>query len=444
MIMHKKLYILLVSIFVLAACGKDRIKDPEFGPGDYPRIFDIQNAFMSPVRILEQGQTADYKGLVYSPGGKVNISWKVNGEEKSKDTVFSFTPAAGGEYTISLEVELNGLKSQRSSKVLVKPATYTPLPYTKVIMAYLSAEGTALNVNWEQATHVTFLAGRVASDGTVDLSAGETNQRMDELVARGHIAGRAVLLGLAGRLSPVDGWALYEANDFGEAIRTPASRAALVARVASYVTARKLDGVDVMMSDINSGAYAENVAAVAPFITELKAALPAGSIITATVGAGWQHWDYPSLAAATWVNVRAFEDGLHVGPAAPRGQASSYDYMLAAAKIWADFHLPADKLVIGIPAFGLRYNAIDGNGNNLDWGSYDYVAYKTILGYDPQAATKEQVNHAFGVYYNGRPLVKKKGDFIKSSAYKGAYLWAADYDSGDDNALLKELHNALK
>ncbi len=82
-------------------------------------------------------------------------------------------------------------------------------------MAYLTAEGTALNVNWEQATHVTFLAGRVASDGTVDLSAGETNQRMDELVARGHIAGRAVLLGLAGRLSPVDGWALYEANDFG-------------------------------------------------------------------------------------------------------------------------------------------------------------------------------------------------------------------------------------
>jgi GH18 family chitinase len=299
-------------------------------------------------------------------------------------------------------------------------------------------------VNWEQATHVTFLAGRVSSDGSVDLSAGEINQRMDELVARGHIAGRAVLLGLAGRLSPVDGWALYEANDFGEAIRTPASRAALVTTVANYVTARKLDGVDIMMSDINSGAYAQNVAAIAPFISELKDALPAGSIITVTVGAGWQHWDYPSLAEATWVNVRAFEDGIHVGPGAPRGQASSYDYMLAAAKIWADFHLPADKLVIGIPAFGLRYNAIDDLGNNLDWGSYDYVPYKTILGFDPEAADKEQVDHAQGIYYNGRPLVKQKGDFIKTSAYKGAYLWAADYDSGDDNALLKELHNALK
>ncbi|MGN6511770.1 MAG: hypothetical protein ACTHLD_20060, partial [Chitinophaga sp.] len=106
--MHKKLYILLIGIVALA-CGKDRIGDPAFGPGDYPRIFDIQNAFISPVRIINEGQTADYKGLVYSPGGKVNISWKVNGEERSKDTVFSFTPTAGGEYTISLEVELNGL-----------------------------------------------------------------------------------------------------------------------------------------------------------------------------------------------------------------------------------------------------------------------------------------------------------------------------------------------
>lgn len=442
--MHKKIYILLVSLLALMACGKERIKDPEFGAGDYPRIYDIKNVFVSPVLILPPGQTANYTGLLYSPAGKVKISWKVNGEQKSADTTFSFTPPAPGEYTLSLEVEYGGLKSNRAVNILVPPPTYTLKPYNKVVNAYLSDAGTAKSLNYEQLTHVTFQAGRVSSDGSVDFSAGETNQRMDEVVARGHIAGKAVLLGLTGRLSPIDGWAIYEANDFGSAIKDPATRAALVNTVKNYVTAKRLDGVDVMMSDVNSGAYAANQAAMAPFINELKAALPAGSIVTATVGAGWQHWDYPSLAAATWVNVRAFEDGIHVGPAAPRGQASGYEYMVAAARIWTDFHLPADKLVIGIPAFGLRYNAIDANGNNEGWASYDYVPYRTILGMDPAAATKEKVEKNFGIYYNGQPLAKKKAEQIKLAGFKGAYLWAVDYDSNDDKSLLKEIYNALK
>lgn len=442
--MHKKIYILLVSLLALMACDKERIKDPEFGAGDYPRIFDIKNAFVSPVVILAPGQAANYTGLLYSPASKVKISWKVNGEQKSSDTTFSFTPPGPGEYTVLLDVEYGGLKSTRTTNILVPPPTYTLKPYNKVVNAYLSDAGTAKSLNYEQLTHVTFQAGRVSSNGALDLSAGETNQRMDEVVARGHIAGKAVLLGLSGRLSAIDGWAIYEANDFGQAIKDAGTRAALVTTVKNYVTAKKLDGVDVMMSDVNSGAYAGNLAAMAPFINELKAALPAGSIVTATVGAGWQHWDYPSLAAATWVNVRAFEDGIHVGPAAPRGQASSYDYMLAAAKIWVDFHLPADKLVIGIPAFGLRYNAVDANGNNEGWASYDYVAYKAILGMDPAAAGKEKVDKNFGIYYNGQPLAKKKADQIKLAGFKGAYLWAADFDSNDDKSLLKEIYNALK
>lgn len=444
MIMFKKLYILLVISVVLFSCSKNRIDDPEFGEGDYPRIFDILNVFNTPTMIINAGDTAKYNGLLFSPVGKVKVTWKVDGEVKSTDTAFAFSPDAGGEYTVDLEVEFNGLKSYRSKKVLVSPDTYTPAPYTQVVMGYLTAAGTAVDVDLAHLTHVAFQAGRVSSDGSLDVSAGEVNQRMAELVARAHIAGRPVLLGITGRLSGVDGWALYEANDFGQAIREPASRAALIANVANYVSSRKLDGVEILMTDINSGSYAANVAAIAPFIAGLRAELPPGALITVTVGAGWQHWDYPNLSGADWVNVRAFEDGLHVGPGAPRGQASGYDYMVSAAKIWTDFHLPADKLVIGLPAFGLRYNAVDADGNNESWGSYEYLSYRAILGLDPAAADKEMVNSNFGVYYNGKPLVKQKADYIKATAFKGAFLWAVDYDSMDDASLLKVLSDALK
>ncbi len=41
-------------------------------------------------------------------------------------------------------------------------------------------------------------------------------------------------------------------------------------------------------------------------------------------------------------------------------------------------------MVIGIPALACATTRWAGSGKaDLDWGSYDYVAYRTILGYDP-------------------------------------------------------------
>ncbi len=81
-----------------------------------------------------------------------------------------------------------------------------------------------------------------------------------------------------------------------------------------------MDGVDVMMTDFNgSPNYSANLAALGLFVKELRAALPANAIITITAGAGWQHWEYPDLSPVDWVNVRAFEDGVHVGPRCANG-----------------------------------------------------------------------------------------------------------------------------
>lgn len=436
----------------MMACRKDRIKDPEFGPGDYPRIFDMSNVFVSPVMVIKPGESARYAGIQYSPAGKVNIAWKVNGETKSSDTTFTFTPVgnAGGNFTIDLEVELNGLKSNRTSTVLVNPDVYTLKPYNKVILAYVSSEGSTRDLKWDQLTHAVVYGGRVSADGSLNVTTGERNQRVDEAVARGHIAGKAVMLGISGRLSGLDGWSLYGSTDFGDAIATPAARTALVANIKAYVTAKKLDGVDLLMSDVSVD-HTKYMAAMVPFVAELRAALPANSIITATVTAGWQYKEYPAaLQSVNWVNLRAFEDGDHVGPGKPRRQGSTYDWMLFCAKRWTgtatdEKAWPANKIVLGVPAFGVRYTAIDANGNNLGWSSYEYVPFSTIMGYDPQAANKEKVDKDFGVFYNGKPLIKRKAEYIKANGFLGGYMWAADYDVADPaNSLFTEFYNALK
>lgn len=440
----KVFYFLSASLIVLSACKKS-ISDPEFTEGDSPRIFQLGDNFRTSY-ILNQGDTAHYTGLLFSPAGKVKIAWKVNDAVASTDTAFHFVPTTGGEFKIVLEASYNGLTTIRTSTVLVKPSTYTPVPYTKVAMAYVSETGLPSAVNWDFVTHVAYQSGRVLSDGNLDITTGETNQKMDELVARGHIKGKPVLLSIAGRLSGIDGWALYATTDFGDAIRDVTKRAGLVTKIKNYLAQKKLDGVDIMMTDINGDPnYSANLTALGSFVNQLRTALPTGALITCAVSVGWQHWEYPNLSNADWINVHAFEDGIHVGPGAPRGQASSLDYMKNSADIWKNFHVAAGKIVVGMPAFGLRYTAVDATGNNLSWGSYDYVTYQSILSLDPNADQKELVNSAQGIYYNGIPLVAAKAAYIKASAFKGAYLWAVDYDSPvTGKSLMQTLYNGLK
>ena len=432
------------GVALMQSCTRDIAEDPEFGAGDYPRIFFLGERFPASV-IINEADTALYTNLKFSPAGKVTINWYVNDEVKSHDTLFKFVPAAGGEYKIKLEATYNGLTSIRTSEVIVKPSSYTRKTLPKVLLGYLSETGAATDVKWNYITHLAVQMGRVYADGSLDITRGNSNQLMDELVARGHNRGIPVLLSIYGRLTPVDGWALYGSDDMGPTLRDAGKRAALVTRLKDYITATKLDGVDIVMTDFNGAAdYSANLAALKPMVEELKNALPANSIVTVTVTPGWQHWEYPDLSAADWVNVRGYEDGVHVGPGADVGQASSLDYMKTAAGIWTNFHLTPDKIVVGFPVFGLRYNELDAAGKNLSWGSYDYVAYKSILALDPAADTKEFIPASQGIYYNGVPLVKQKAEYIKGSSFKGMYGWTLDADATDSTkSLFKTAFTAL-
>ncbi len=448
--MKKLTYILMTSLIVAFAGGCKKGQDVMTDDNFHPRIIDNSGVFTAPSRIISEGQSAIYSGLTFSPKPieKTKIVWKVNDVEVSSDTAFTFTPTEGGEYVLKLEATYNGQTSTRISKVLVSPDTYTPKTYTNVAMSYLSENGTAASVDWTKITHLAFNGGRIISSTSIDFSKGNVNQNADELVARGHLSGTPVLLGLSGRLSGIDGWALYNSTDFGTAINTAEKRASLIELVKAYVAAHKFDGVDVMMTDFNNDDYAVsagNLASVGPFVTELKAALPANAIVTATVTTNYMHWEYTNLSAVDWVNVHAFENGITVGPAAPVGQPSPLSYMVDAANIWLNKGFPASKIVLGMPAFGLRYNELDADGNNLGWGSYDYISYKDIVALDAAAPEKEYAaDIAKGVYYNGVPLITEKAKYVRDNGFKGAYLWAGDYDAPGAASLSAALGSILK
>jgi len=429
---------------LITGCRKDEVTAQEDNDLFIPRIFKETLLFPATTQILNIGQTVDFSGLSYSPADLAQISWKVNDKEVSTIKDYKFIPTEGGDFRVKLDVSYQGKTSSRFADFFVLPNSYTPKTYTNVMLSYLTENGSASNIDWNTVTHVAYKVATVTAAGVFDVSKGEVNRKADELVGRAHINGVPVLLGISGALS-ADGWSVSSSNNFGAVLTDVTKRAALVQSIKAYITLKKMDGVDVMMTDINSttAIINANIAATGLFITELRAALGTQAIITATVTSNTYYSRYPDLSIANWVNVHAFEDGTHVGPGIALGQPSSYNYMVSSAALWKT-KLPGAKLVIGIPAFGLRYNTLDANGNNLSWASYNYIPYSEILTAVPDAFDKEYANISKGVYFNGIPLVTQKGTYLKANGFLGAYIWAGDYDVKGAKSLTATLFSTLK
>lgn len=433
----------LLAVVLCHSCKKDLADQQNESDTFYPRIFKESALFPTNATIVNMGDTVRYNGLLFSPANQVSISWKVNDKQVATTPNYSFIPAAAGDYFVKVEATYNGQTTSRTAEVLVNGTSYEHKKYNSIVLGYMSDVGTVASLNLKNLTHVTYKVGTVSATNTLDVSKGETGSRALELVARAHAAGVPVLMGVSGALS-ADGWAVSSSNNFGGAITDATKRATLVTAIKNYLAAKKMDGVDIMMTDINSttAIINANIAAIKTFMDDLRAALPAGSLITVTATTNTYYSRYPDLSGADWVNIHAFEDGTHVGPGIALGQPSSYQYFVTSATLWKA-RLSANKIVMGIPAFGLRYNSLDANGNNLSWSSYDYVPYSTILGFDATASTKEYIASSKGIYFNGIPLVTQKAAYVKTEGYAGVYVWAADYDVLTENSLIAAISKTL-
>lgn len=450
--MKRYSYILLIfTIGVVgfaSSCSKDEVKEQTDNATFYPRIFNdvyLFPEYRDSVYIMKAGDTLAFRGLQFSPGDKVQVAWSVNDTPAGDGKEYFFVPQEGGDFRIKVEASYDGMSTSRYRDVFVIPSSFTPKPYNHVVMAYASDTAQYKYLDFSKMTHLAYKVATVTAAGTMDVSKGEIYKKSDVLIGKAHVNGVPVLLGISGTLSG-DGWSVYASSNFGNALVDIAKRTALVAAIKEYVTAKKMDGVEILMTDINNTTGAQtnaNIQAAGLFLNELRASLGADAIITITVPGIQYAGSYPDLSAANWINVHAYEDGLHVGPGKPLGQPSGYDYFVDCAETWMAKY-PKNKLVIGIPAFGLRYTALDGNGNNLGWTSYNYMPYKQILAADATASGKEYAEIAEGVYFNGIPLVTEKSNYLKEQGYLGAYIWAGEYDVTTEQSLTATIHNILQ
>lgn len=452
LIMIKRIKRLPIITVVIIACTtiisckeNEEIKQAE-GKSFYARIFSRPEFFPeSPdsVRVLNFNSSYEFKDIGYSPSDKVDIAWKVNGEVFSSERSFVFKGTEPGDYRITLEVSYNGDTARRHRNFFVLPApqfTYQPKTYTKVVLSYLSDSTTnraIADIDFNKVTHVAYKLALVNADGSVNYNLANQFRRLEYLKARAHLNGVPVLLGISGNLTG-DGWALNNSFNFGNSITNVTRRATLVQSIRNFITTRGLDGVDIMLTDINGAAATVTpiMQALGPFLNDLRAALGSQAIITATVAGDLLQDRYPptSLTAANWLNVHAFDDGRHYGPGKVLGQPSTLAYLSDCAEKWRT-KFDNSKLVFGISAKALRYLNTDANGNNLSWTSFNFISYKRVIYLFPDAYDKEYVPLVRGTYFTGVPLATSKASYIKTNNFLGAYLWASDGDVSGKNDL---------
>lgn len=465
---------------VFFACEKNEAESQAENDNFIPRIFTTEDNNPFPmsadsILILDVGQEFQISGLQYSPSDRVSISWTVNDVEVSTGMDYTFVSSEVGEYRIRLEVSHDGVTTSRYRDVLVvsNTASYERKPYTKVVLSYLTP-GVGMsrirNLRWDDLTHIAYKGATVTPSGMVDYTPALESRKIDYLVGKAHTEGVPVLLGISGNLS-ADGWNVYASADFASRLGNPADMQAIAQSVASFVTYYNMDGVEIRMSDVGHDTdpiYYGAVQGLIGFVDQLRSLLGSEAIITLSVPSPtlnratgaystWVTRAYTPASLASilsqvdWLNIRAYSQSGYWGGTNVIGQPSSNELMVAGVNHWKNL-VPTNKLVMGMPGFGIRHLQTTTNANgdriNNGWGDlfFNFIPYRDIVAQVSGAYNEDYTSAiAQGVYYNGVPTVTQKAQFLKDQDVLGAYLWAGDYDAdSDQHSLTRAISETLK
>ena len=278
----------------------------------------------------------------------------------------------------------------------------------------------ASRVDFARLTHVNIAFENPVNDEG-DLS---FDPQDDAMVAKAHAAGVKVLVSIGGGGASSD-VALMKRYFW---LISPSRRAGFVRKVADYVAAHDLDGLDVDLEGPSiNGDYG-------PFVKDLGNTLKArGKLLTAALSQGYGGDQVPDDALKTFdfVNVMAYDA---TGPWAPDrpGPHSSFGMAQASVAYWLKRGLPKSRAVLGLPFYGYGFSA----------GKADEWTYARVVSTYPGAEKADQAGST--VYYNGAPTIRAKAKYVRDQGLAGVMIWSLDSDAPGDLSLLKALDEVLR
>ena len=278
----------------------------------------------------------------------------------------------------------------------------------------------AEGIDYAKLTHINIAFENPVNDSG-DLSFSKQN---GGLIAKARANGVKILMSIGGGSASDD--RVMKARYF--ALMSEEKRAGFATKLAEYVVAHELDGLDV---DIEGPSINKDYGAL---IHELALALkPRGKLLTCALskGYGGEHVPNAALGEFDFVNIMAYDA---TGPwnAKVPGQHSSLEFAKSSVAYWLGRGLPKSKAVLGVPFYGYGFGAA--------FKKRDYP-YSGILAEFPGAENTDEAGNT--VYYNGIPTMRAKARFVADEGLGGVMIWSLDYDVKGGHSLLSTIHGAL-
>ena len=285
-------------------------------------------------------------------------------------------------------------------------ATMTPAPPAFRIIAY-ATDGIIENlIPYDQLTHINYSFLTPNADGTFNHI--NNGWKLKKIAETGDEKNVQVLIS-------VGGWG-WDAQ-FEEMAANPASRAAFVQNLKSFVDEFQLDGADIDWEYPDPGESSQNFLAL---ITELRAAMPDKLLTTAVVAYGDEYGlgvPVETFALFDFINVMTYAGKDH----------GTMEQFHKGLEYWSSRGLPKEKIVIGLPFYS----------------EPGEVTFAKLTKNDPAAAQVDSFDYIGTVQnYNGIPTIQEKTRIAMEKS-SGVMFWALNHDAQGEFSLVNAIYRTV-
>jgi GH18 family chitinase len=266
-------------------------------------------------------------------------------------------------------------------------------------------------IPWDKFTHIVYAFADPTSTGGVELYGDSL--KLKGVVQRAHAVGVPVLISFGGWTGSVD-------SDFEPMAASSTYRAAFVGNAVAFMSHYGLDGIDIDWEFPNNSTERTNFSSL---MSELRAALPSGKLLTAAVAATSYYGQW--IANDVFDEVDFLFLMAYAGSTVPH---SPFSHAVESLDYWRDIRLlPQGKTVLGVPFYGKNPSGVN-------------KSYRELVRLDAQAPSKDSVN---GYHYNGRATIGSK-TVLSLQRGSGIGIWEISQDSvGTGISLLDAIHDAM-
>lgn len=323
--------------------------------------------------------------------------------------------------------------NQSAKKSVHKPA--------KVLIGYVQDFRNPDSINYKNLTHIIFAFAHPTKDGHLLLNGKMAQDNLRAVVNKAHRNGTKAMLAVGGWYS-IQGGESY--HYFQPAITNPVSRSLLAHKLAEIADGEKLDGIDVDFEHPHTQRDAQNLSLFVRELSQLlhqdgkELSIAVHSKINSVSGLE-SHYvvhDPSMFRNVDYVNIMAYDgqwdEGYHAANLSP------YPFTEKIVGFWSKLfdqnHLPREKLVLGVPAYGQPEKA-----------SAKQVSYSAIIKNNQKNSLRDTVKmNDTTYYYNGAGTIQRKTALAINHDFGGMMLWETGLDAQGPGSLTAAISSVYK